>query len=50
MIAALVEYIGKNGRTIVKGFSSIDSAEDFCRKLDARIAKGSCGGYLLTRM
>lgn len=48
MIKALVEYIGRNGRTIVKGFSSVEEATEFTDKLDERIAKGTCGGYIMT--
>lgn len=45
MIAALVEYIGRNGKTIVKGFSTIESANEFCKKLEAKNTE-----YLLTKM
>ena len=48
MIKALVEYIGKNGRTIVKGFSSLEEANKFTERLDERISKGTCGGYIMT--
>lgn len=50
MIKALVEYIGRNGRTIVKGFLSVEEAHEFTNKLDGRIAKGTCGGYILTEL
>lgn len=50
MIKALVEYIGRNGKTIVKGFLSIEEAMDFTSRLDERIAKGTCGGYILTEL
>ena len=50
MIKALVEYIGRNGRTIVKGFSSVEEANQFCERLEERKAKGTCGGYLMTEL
>lgn len=50
MIKALVEYINKNGRTVVKGFASLEEAIAFTEKLDKRIENGTCGGYLLTAM
>ena len=50
MIKVLVEYIGKNGRTIVKAFSTIEEATDFTRRLDERIEKGTCGGYIMTEL
>ena len=50
MIKALVEYIGRNGKTIVKGFLSMKEAIEFTEKLDARIEKGTCGGYILTEL
>ena len=50
MIKALVEYIGRNGKTIVKGFLSIEDAMEFTNKLDERIAKGTCGGYIMTEL
>lgn len=45
MIKALVEYIGKSGRTIVKGFTDLEQAKAFCEKLSARNA-----GFLLTEI
>lgn len=50
MIKALVEYVGRNGKTIVKGFHTVDEALDFCAKLDKRIEKGTCTGYLMTEL
>lgn len=50
MIKALVEYIGRNGRTIVKGFTNLEDAYKFTDKLDERIQKGTCGGYILTEV
>lgn len=50
MISALVAYIGRNGKTIVKGFASVRDAEVFCEKLDKRIENGTCGGYLMSVM
>lgn len=50
MINALVEYIGRNGKTIVKSFTSIDDALKFTAILDERIEKGTCGGYILTKV
>ena len=50
MIKALVEYIGRNGKTIMKAFTSLEEAEDFTKKLDERIEKGTCGGYILTNL
>ena len=50
MIKALVEYIGRNGKTIVKAFTSIDEATKFTDRLDERIAKGTCGGYIMTEV
>lgn len=50
MIAAIIEYIGRNGKTIVKGFSNIEEAYTFTEKLDKRIEKGTCGGYIMTKL
>ena len=50
MIKALVEYVSRNGRTIVKGFHTLEEAFDFCAKLDKRIEKGTCTGYLMTEL
>ena len=50
MIKALVEYVGRNGRTIVKGFHTLEEAFDFCAKLDKRIEKETCTGYLMTEL
>ena len=50
MIKVLVEYIGKNGKTIVKGFSTLEEATKFTDRLDERIAKGTCGGYIMTEV
>ena len=50
MIKAFVEYIGRNGRTIVKGFTSVEEAHRFTEKLDERIEKGTCGGYIMTEI
>lgn len=50
MIKALVEYIGRNGKIIMKAFTSQEEAEDFTKKLDERIEKGTCGGYILTNL
>lgn len=50
MIKALVEYIGRNGRTIVKGFLSLEEAMEFTERLDERIEKGTCGGYIMTEL
>lgn len=50
MIKALVEYIGRNGRTIVKAFLSVEEATEFTKKLDDRIEKGTCGGYIMTEI
>ncbi len=50
MIKAFVEYIGRNGKRIVKAFLSVDEALKFTGKLDERIAKGTCGGYIMTEI
>lgn len=50
MIRAMVEYIGRNGKTIVKGFNTLDEALAFCAKLNQRIEKGTCTGYLMTEL
>ena len=50
MIKVLVEYIGRNGQTIVKAFTSIEEATAFTIRLDERIAKGTCGGYIMTEI
>lgn len=50
MIVALVEYINSRGRTVVKGFAKLEEAYEFCDKLDTRIEKGTCGGYILAKM
>ena len=48
MIAALVEYINKNGKTAVKGFETVNEAKAFCERLEKRIVNGTCGGYIMT--
>ena len=50
MIATIIEYIGRNGKTIIKGFSSVEEAYTFTEKLDQRIQKGTCGGYIMTKL
>ena len=45
MIKALVTYYNSRGKIATKGFSSIEDAYTFIKKLDERIAKGTCGGY-----
>ncbi len=50
MIRALVEYIGRNGKIIVKAFTSLEDAMEFTKRLDERIAKGTCGGYIMTEI
>lgn len=50
MIVALLEYIGRNGKIIMKSFTNMDDAFSFCKRLDERIEKGTCGGYLLTEL
>lgn len=50
MIKVLVEYIGRNGKIIVKAFTSVEDATKFTDKLDERIAKGTCGGYIMTEI
>ena len=50
MIKAFVEYIGRNGKRIVKAFTKTDEALKFCEKLDERIEKGTCGGYVMTEL
>ena len=50
MIKALVEYIGRNGKTIMKAFTTLEEAECFTKKLDERIENGTCGGYILRNL
>jgi hypothetical protein len=50
MIRVLVEYIGRNGKKIVKAFASIEEATEFTNRLDERIEKGTCGGYIMTEV
>lgn len=50
MIKALVEYIGRNGKRMVKAFLSVEEATKFASKLEERMAKGTCGGYILTEI
>lgn len=50
MIKAMVEYIGRNGKTIVKGFTSMEEAFAFIDRLDTRIEEGTCDGYMLTKI
>ncbi len=48
MIYALIEYINKYGRVSMKSVQSEKELTEFQKKLDERIAKGTCGGYLIT--
>ena len=50
MISYLIEYVGKNGKTIVKGVSSEEEMRKTVEWLDRRIEKGTCNGYLVTSM
>ena len=50
MIRVLVEYIGRNGKIVVKAFTSVEDATAFTNRLDERIEKGTCGGYIMTEI
>ena len=50
MIYALVEYKNGKGKIIVKGFGSQEDLVAFLDKLDRRIEKGTCLGYIATLM
>ena len=50
MIYALITYINSKGKTIVKGVSSEAEFDAMIKKLDRRIEKGTCGGYIATTM
>lgn len=46
----IVNYINSKGREIQRTFNTPEDATSFTAVLDARIAKGTCGGYDLTSM
>ena len=46
----IITYIGSKGKTLAKKFEDMQSAEAFTKKLDERIEKGTCGGYLMTAL
>lgn len=48
MIYALIEYINKYGRISMKSAQSEKELAELQKKLDERVAKGTCGGYLIT--
>lgn len=48
-IPALIRYRNRDGKTIVKHFTDLGAAYEFIRRLDDRIEKGTCYGYILTR-
>ena len=48
MIYALVEYKNEKGKIILKGVSSSEELETMIQKLDIRIEKGTCIGYIVT--
>jgi len=43
-------YINGKGDTRVKYFDDEDSGLEFCRTLDKRIERGTCGGYAFSRV
>ena len=48
MIGAIITYINRCGKLTTKGFSNKEEAQEFVAKLDKRIEKGTCGGYIMT--
>lgn len=50
MIKALVTYYNTNNKLTTKGFANVQDAYEFVKKLDERIAKGTCGGYDLVTL
>ena len=48
MIYALIEYVNGKGKTIVTGVSSQAELDAMTEKLDRRIEKGTCIGYIAT--
>lgn len=48
MIYALIEYVNGKGKTIVKGVSSQEELDAMTEKLDRKIEKGTCIGYIAT--
>lgn len=43
-----VFYIDRNGNEKTKHFTDLQKALDFTKVLDARIERGTCGGYSLS--
>ena len=48
MIYALIEYRNQNGKILMKATTSEEETNAFVEKLDKRIEKGTCTGYLVT--
>ncbi len=48
MIYALIEYINKYGKISMKSVRDEKELAELQAKLDSRVAKGTCGGYLIT--
>ena len=50
MVYALVEYRIKNGKIVMKAVTSQEALDEMISKLDSRIEKGTCFGYIATIM
>lgn len=48
MIKYILEYINSRGNTTVKMLTSDEEQRAWAEKLDKRIEKGTCGGYIIT--
>lgn len=47
-IYSIVEYINGKGQTKVKMTTSAEDEANFLKKLDLRIERGTCSGYITT--
>ena len=49
-IYSIVEYINGKGQVKVKMTTSAEDEANFLKMLDLRIERGTCGGYIATKI